>query len=57
MRAGSQKELEKRRLRAGHLPAKGRPQAEVAREVGMSSTTVSRWAQMLVAARLTALKT
>ena len=57
MRAGSQKELEKRRLRAGRLLAKGRPQAEVAREVGVSSTTVSRWAQMLAAGRLTALKT
>ena len=57
MRAGSQKELEKRRLRAGRLLAKGRPQVEVAREVGVCSTTVSRWAQMLVAGGLTALKT
>lgn len=57
MRKETQKDLEKRRLRGGRLLLKGWPQADVAREVDVSSTTVSRWAQMLEEGGIEALRT
>lgn len=57
MRKASQKALEKRRVRAGRLLSKGWSQGEVVRELGVSSTSVSRWAQMLTEGGLEALKT
>jgi transposase len=53
----SLKELERRRLRGGRLLTKGFTQAQVARELDVSATTVSRWAQTLAAGGLQALKT
>lgn len=47
MRKGTQKALEKRRLGGGRLLLKDWSQADVARAVDVSSSTVSRWAQML----------
>ena len=52
----SQKELEQRRLCGGRLLSKGFTQAQVARELEVSATTVSRWAQLLAAGGLKALK-
>lgn len=40
------KQLEQRRRRAGRLLAAGVPQAEVARRVGVTRTSVSRWEQV-----------
>lgn len=50
------KELQRRRLRAGRLLARGVAQAEVARRVGVSRTTVSVWNRELDAKGLDALK-
>ena len=57
MRKETQKELETRRLRGGRLLLKGWSQADVGREVDVSSTTVSRWAQMLEEGGIEALRT
>jgi transposase len=51
-----QKELEKRRLRAGRLLLKGMAQVEVAQRVGVAKSTVSGWAKRLVAGGLDALR-
>jgi transposase len=56
VRKESQKELEKRRLRGGRLLMKGWSQADVARELDISSTTVSRWAQMVEEGGIEALR-
>ena len=53
----TQKELEKRRLRGGRLLLRGLTKAEVARETGVSVTTVMRWAERVEAGGLQALKT
>lgn len=51
-----QKRLERRRLRAGRLLLKGVSKAEVGRRVGVSATTVMRWARRLEAGGLEALR-
>lgn len=56
MRKPSQSELEKRRIRGGQLLAKGWTQSAVCVELDVSSTTVSRWAQMLAEGGMKALK-
>jgi len=48
--------LQRRRLRAGRLLLRGMAQAEVARKVGVSRTTVSVWNEQLEAGGLVALK-
>ena len=53
----TQKELEKRRLRGGRLLLRGLTKAEVARETGVSVTTVMRWAERVEAGGLQGLKT
>lgn len=50
------KELQRRRLRAGRLLMRGVAQAEVARRVGVSRTTVSVWNRELAANGLEALR-
>jgi transposase len=50
------KELQRRRLRAGRLLLRGVAQAEVARRVGVSRTTVSVWNRELQARGLEALR-
>ena len=45
------KALQQRRLKAARLLAKGVPQAEVARRVGATRQSVSRWAVKLVERR------
>lgn len=50
------KELQRRRLRAGRLLTRGVAQAEVARRVGVSRTTVSVWNRELDASGLGGLK-
>ena len=50
------KELQRRRLRAGRLLQRGVAQAEVARRVGVSRTTVSQWNTQLEAGGLAALR-
>lgn len=52
----TQKELEKRRLRAGRLLLKGMRQAEVARRVGVGKSTVSGWARRVREGGLEALR-
>jgi len=49
------KAMERRRLRAGRLLSKGVSQAEVARRVGVSRQSVSRWAERLDEGELKAL--
>lgn len=51
-----QKELEKRRLRAGRLLLKGMPQVEVAERVGVAKSTVSGWAKRVASGGLDALR-
>ena len=51
-----QKELEKRRLRAGRLLLKGMTQVEVAQRVGVAKSTVSGWAKRLESGGLDALR-
>ena|SRR5579883_49299 len=48
--------LQRRRMRAGRLLLRGMAQAEVARKVGVSRTTVSVWNEQLEAGGLEALK-
>jgi transposase len=48
--------LQRRRLRAGWLLQRGVAQAEVARRVGVSRTTVSQWNAQLEAGGMEALK-
>ena len=48
--------LQRRRLRAGRLLLRGVAQAEVARRVGVTRTTVSEWNEKLVDGGLEALK-
>jgi transposase len=55
-RDNKQKELEKRRLRAGRLLLKGVAQVEVARRVGVAKSTVSGWAKRLEAGGVDALR-
>jgi transposase len=50
------KMLQRRRLRAGRLLLRGVAQAEVARRVGVTRTTVSEWNEKLVDGGLEALK-
>ena len=50
------KALERRRLQAARLLAKGYPEAEVARRVGVHRQSVNRWAQQLAAGGRPALK-
>jgi len=50
-----QKELEKRRLRAGRLLLKGTPQVEIARRLDVSKASVSGWAKRLEEGGLDAL--
>lgn len=49
------KQLQRRRLRAGRLLQRGVAQAEVARRVGVTRTTVSQWNTLLEAGGLDAL--
>jgi transposase len=53
---GKQKELEKRRLRAGRLLLKDVPQVEVARRVGVAKSTVCGWTKRLQSGGLDALR-
>ena len=53
---GKQKELEKRRLRAGRLLLKGVPQIEVAERFGVAKSSVSGWAKRLRSGGLEALR-
>src|SRR3982074_287509 len=48
--------LQRRRLRAGRLLQRGVAQAEVARRVGVTRTTVSQWNTQLGAGGMEALK-
>ena len=48
--------LQRRRMRAGRLLLRGVPQAEVARKVAVTRTTVSTWNEQLNAGGLPALK-
>ena len=48
--------LQRRRMRAGRLLLRGVPQAEVARKVAVTRTTVSTWNEQLSAGGLPALK-
>ena len=48
--------LQRRRMRAGRLLLRGMAQAQVARQVGVSRTTVSGWNELLEAGGLEALK-
>jgi len=50
------KELQRRRLRAGRLLQRGVPQAEVARRVSVTRTTVSQWNAQLQAGGMEGLK-
>ena len=50
------KDLQRRRMRAGRLLLKGVAQAEVARRVGVSRTTVSTWSRDLEKEGLEGLK-
>jgi transposase len=50
------KQLQRRRLRAGRLLQRGVPQAEVARRVSVTRTTVSQWNTQLEAGGMEALK-
>ena len=50
------RELQRRRLRGGRLLLRGVAQAEVARRVGVTRTTVSDWNELLVAGGLESLK-
>ena len=49
------KQLQRRRLRAGRLLQRGATQAEVARRVGVTRTTVSQWNALLESGGLDAL--
>jgi transposase len=51
-----QKELNKRRLRAGRMLLRGMAQVEVARRVGVAKSTVSTWAKRLRADGLEGLR-
>ena len=51
-----QKELEKRRLRAGRLLPKGVAQVEVARQLGVAKSTISGWAKRVDSGGLDALR-
>ena len=53
----SQKALEQRRLRGGRLLRQGWLKIEVARELGVSPTTVTRWAETLETQGLRGLRT
>ncbi len=53
---GKQKELEKRRLRAGRLLLKGVRQCEVAERLGVSKSSVSGWVKRLHSGGLEALR-
>jgi len=55
-RPDKQRELEKRRLRAGRLLLKGVPQVEVAQRLGVAKSTVSGWAKRLHEGGLEALR-
>ena len=55
-RRDKQKELEKRRLRAGRMLLRGVAQAEVSRRVGVAKSTVSGWAKQVEAGGLDALR-
>jgi transposase len=48
--------LQRRRMRAGRLLMRGRAQAEVARELGVSRATVSAWNEQLRSGGLDALR-
>ena len=48
--------LKRRRMRAGRLLLRGMPQAEVARKVGVTRTTVSEWNRQVMAGGLEALQ-
>jgi transposase len=50
------KALQRRRLRAGRLLQRGVPQAEVARRISVTRTTVSQWNAQLQAGGMEALK-
>jgi transposase len=50
------RELQRRRLRGGRLLLRGETQAEVARRVGVTRTTVSDWNELLAEGGLEALK-
>src|SRR6185437_3093668 len=50
------RQLQRRRLRAGRLLLRGVPQAEVARRVEVTRTTVSAWNEQLESGGLEALK-
>jgi transposase len=50
------RELQRRRLRGGRLLLRGETQAEVARRVGVTRTTVSDWNESLAEGGLEALK-
>ena len=54
--ARAAKKLQRRRLRAGRQLTRGVAQAEVARRVGVSRTTVSTWNRELAASGLDGLK-
>jgi transposase len=54
-RENNAKQLQRRRLRAGRLLLKGVPQAEVARQVGVSRPTVFEWKQRVEQGGLAAL--
>ena len=51
-----QKELEKRRLRAGRMLLRGIAQVEVARRLGVAKSTVSGWAERVETGGLDALR-
>ena len=51
-----QKELERRRLRAGRLLLKGVPQVEVARRLEVAKSTISGWAKRVHSGGLEALR-
>src|ERR1035437_7834569 len=55
--AGDLVELERRRLRAGRLFEKGVTQAEIARRLGVTRSSVSRWYRQWAAGGLDALRT
>ena len=55
-RRDKQKELEKRRLRAGRMLLRGVAQVEVSRRVGVAKSTVSGWAKQVEAGGLDALR-
>ena len=55
-KGNKQKELEKRRLRAGRLLLKGTRQVEVVRRLGVAKSSVSGWAKRVDEGGLDALR-